>query len=65
MYKYLDGTWGEFEVWIREKIGSGFRWRVRPMDTRTNRKMVADLIVKDVERGDGVFPGKNAFIEKT
>jgi hypothetical protein len=35
------------------------------MDTRTNRQIVADLIVKDVERGDGVFPAKNAFIEKT
>ena len=30
MYKYLDDTWGEFEAWIREKIGSDFRWRVKP-----------------------------------
>jgi len=27
--------------------------------------MVAGLILKDIERGNGVFPAKNAFIDKT
>ena len=55
MYKYLDGTWGRFGAWIREKTGLDFCWRIRPMDTRTNRQMVADLIVKDVERVTAFF----------
>jgi hypothetical protein len=26
---------------------------------------VADLVLKDIKQGNGVFPGKNAFIERT
>ncbi len=33
----LEGTWQEFEALIRDTIGSDFRWRVRPQDTRSNR----------------------------
>ncbi len=33
----LEGTWQEFEVLIRDTIGSDFRWRVRPQDTNSNR----------------------------
>jgi hypothetical protein len=32
---------------------------------RVNREMVADLVSKDIRQGNGVFPGKNALIEKT
>ncbi len=37
--KHLDGTWQEFEAWIKDTIGSPFRWRIRPPDThaRTGR----------------------------
>lgn len=50
MDKYLYGAWEEFEEWIREKIGLDFRWCVRPRDTVTNREMVANLILNDIER---------------
>ena len=65
MDKYLDGTWEEFEEWIREKIESDFHWCVRPRDTATNREMVATLVLNDIKRNNGVFPAKNTFIEKT
>ena len=64
MDKHLDGSWEEFEAWIRDAIGSDFRWCVRPQDTSVNREMVAGLIREDIERGNGVFPEKNAFIER-
>ena len=65
MENHLTGTWCEFEGWIREKIGADFRWRIRPQDTRSNREMVADLTLKDIQWGDGVFPDDNVFIERT
>ncbi len=65
MEKHIEGTWAEFEVWITDTIESDFRWRIRPRDTVENREMVASLILNDIKRGDGIFPEKNAFIEKT
>ncbi len=59
------GTWEEFEAWIRETIGSDFRRILRPQDTSVNREMVVDLVLKDIKQGNGIFPGKNAFIERT
>ncbi len=64
MDEHRDGTWQEFEAWIRHMIGSDFRWCVSPQDTRSNREMVADLILKDIERNKGVFAVRNAFIDK-
>jgi hypothetical protein len=64
MGKCLEGTWEEFEVWIRETIGSDFRWLIRPQDSSVNREMIADSVLKDTKRVNGVFPGKNAFVEK-
>lgn len=64
MDKHLKGTWEEFEAWIRDTIGSDFQWCVRPQDTYTNREAVASLILKDIKQGNGVFPDKNAFIER-
>jgi hypothetical protein len=63
MEKYL-GTWEEFEAWIRETIGSNFRWRIRPMDTNSNRIMIADLIQAKIGQNNGVFPEWDNFIEK-
>ena len=53
MKKHLTGTWEEFEAWIKETIGSDFRWRVRPQDTPTNREMVASLVLDGIKRNDG------------
>lgn len=64
MGKHLTGSREECEAWIRDTIGRNFRWRVRPRDTPENRKMVADLILSEIENGGGVFPGSNAFIER-
>ena len=64
MDKHLEGTWEEFEAWIKDTIGSDFRWRVRPQHTPTNREMVASLVLDGIKRNDGVFPEKNTFIER-
>jgi len=64
MDNYLDGSWKKFEQWIRNTIGSDFRWRVRPMDKRSNRQMIAELVQKAIKENKGVFPEKNAFIER-
>jgi len=60
----LRGTWEGFEAWIRDTVGSEFRWRVRPADTPVNREVVAEVILNNIERGNGTFPDKNAFIER-
>jgi hypothetical protein len=64
MDNYLDGSWEFFEQWIRNTIGSDFYWRVRPMDKRSNREMIAELVQNDIKANDGVFPVKNSFIER-
>jgi hypothetical protein len=64
MDKRLEGSWEEFEQWIRDTIGSDFRWRVRPMDKLSNRKMIAELVQNDIKENNGVFPEKNSFIER-
>ncbi len=64
MDKYLDGSWKKFEQWIRNTIGSDFRWRVRPLDSRSNRQMIVDLVQNDIKQNNGVFPEKNSFIER-
>jgi len=61
MDNYLDGSWEKFEQWIRNTIGSDFRWRIRPMDKRANRQMVIDLVQKEIEKNDGVFPENNSI----
>jgi len=63
MDEYLTCTWEEFEVWIRSTIGSNFRWKIRPLDNYSNRKMIADLIRDAMKRNNGVFPRNDAFIE--
>lgn len=63
MNKYLDGSWQEFEQWIRLTIGSDFSWRVRPMDKQSNRQMMVDSIQNEMKKNGGVFPDDNAFIK--
>ena len=62
--KHLIDSWEAFEAWIRDTIGGGFRWKIRPQDTLVNREMVADLILVDIENGSGVFPDSNTFVER-
>jgi hypothetical protein len=64
MEDYLKGSWLEFEAWIRREIGSDFRWKVRPMDTPSKRRLVAELILDTQRRTKGVFPQNDAFIER-
>ncbi len=64
MDNYLDGSWEEFERWIRNTIGSHFHWRVRPMDKRSNRQMIAERVQNDIKENNGIFPEKNTFIER-
>jgi hypothetical protein len=64
MDNYLDGSWELFEQWIRNTIGSDFCWRVRPMDKRSNREMIAKLVQNEIKDNDGVFPETNSFIER-
>lgn len=64
MEDYLKGSWIDFEAWIRGEIESEFRWKVRPMDTPSKRRMVAELILDGQRRNKGVFPRSDAFIER-
>jgi hypothetical protein len=64
MEDYLEGSWLDFEAWIRREIGFDFRWKVRPMDTPSKRKLVAELILETQRRNKGVFPRNDAFIER-
>ena len=64
MGDYLDGSWLDFEAWIRREIGSDFRWKVRPMDSPSKRRLVAELILDTQRRNKGVFPKNDAFIER-
>ncbi len=63
MEDYDDGTWEEFEEWIRKTISGDFRWKIRPPDNPSNREMVAGLNKDAMKRNDGAFPEKNSFIE--
>ena len=63
MDTYLDSSSEEFEVWIRRTIGSDFRWKIRPLDNPSNRKMIAGLIQDALKRNKGIFPKNDAFIE--
>jgi hypothetical protein len=60
----LDGTWQEFEAWIKDTIGCSFRWRIRPADTCPNREMIASHILGDIKRNNGDLLKENVFIEK-
>jgi hypothetical protein len=47
-----------------DTIGSSFRWRIRPPDTRSNREMIASLILEDTKRNNEDFPKENVLIER-
>ena len=62
----LSGDWGKFETWIREQVGGGFVWKIRPLDIKANRQAVMESIMRKIKENDGKFPPKgDAFIELT
>ncbi len=65
MDNHLSGSWEIFEQWIRNTIGSDFRWRIRTMDNYASRQMLAELVQKNIKENNGVFPEKNSYIEQT
>jgi hypothetical protein len=61
---FLAKNWEDFEAWIEEKIGGEISWRVKPMDTKVNRMIVAMSILDTLDRNAGEFPPSgNPFIE--
>ena len=62
---YISCSWDEFEDWIRRQIGGSFSWKIRPIDSKDNRKAVAESILMTIKQNNGTFPPKgNMFIEK-
>lgn len=64
MDNHLDGSWEKFEQWIRNTIGSDFRWRVRPMDKRSIWQMLPERVQNDIKENNGGFLEKNTIIER-
>jgi hypothetical protein len=61
---FLAKNWEDFEAWIEEKVGGEISWKVKPMDTKVNRMIVAMSILDTLDRNDGEFPSSgNPFIE--
>ena len=42
----LSGDWEKFEAWIREQVGGGFIWKIRPLDIKANRQAVIESILR-------------------
>lgn len=56
--KHLDSSWGEFEQWIKNTIGSDFCWCIRPLDTTGSREVVVRHILNEIEQNKGFFLGE-------
>ena len=62
--KILDCPWEEFEEIIREAIGLGFIWKIRPGDTGASRQAVMESVEKTLRAHNGSFPeAGDMFIE--
>ncbi len=62
--KILDCPWEQFEEIIREAIGSGFIWKIRPGDTGANRQAVMESIERTLREHNDSFPEEgDMFIE--
>jgi hypothetical protein len=55
----LDGTWQEFEEWIKDTVAFSCRWRIRPADIRPK-----EVDCKSIKRNNGDLPKENVFIER-
>ncbi len=56
--KILDWPWEQFEEIIREAIGSGFTWKIRPGDTGANRQAVMESIERTLRETMAVSRSK-------
>ena len=62
--KILDCPWEQFEEIIREAIGPGFIWKIRPGDTEANRQAVMESIERTLREHNDSFPEEgDMFIE--
>ena len=62
--KILGCPWEQFEEIIREAIGPGFTWKIRPGDTEANRQAVMESIERTLREHNGSFPEEgDMFIE--
>lgn len=60
----FDCPWEQFEEIIREAIGTGFIWKIRPGDTEANRQAVMGSIERLLREHNGRFPKEgDMFIE--
>ena len=58
-------SWDEYEDWIKEQIKGDFSWKLRPIDSRENRKAVAESILTSIMHNNGTFlETGDMFIEK-
>ena len=48
--------WDEFADWIKQQINRDFSWKLRPMDSRENRKAVAESILTGIKTNNDTFP---------
>ncbi len=63
--KIFSCSWDEFEDWIRQQIDGSFSWKIHPIDSKDNRRAVAESILMTIKQNNGIFPPKgNMFIEK-
>jgi hypothetical protein len=61
---FLSTNWGDFEAWIKEKVGGEISWKVKPRDTKVNRMKVAMSILKTLDQNGGKFPPSgNTFVK--
>ncbi len=47
--KIFSCSWNEFEDWIRQQIDGSFSWKIRPIDSKDNRKAVAESILMTIK----------------
>ena len=48
--KIFSCSWYEFEDWIRQQIDGSFSWKIRPIDSKDNRKTVAESILMTIKQ---------------
>jgi hypothetical protein len=61
---FLSGSWEDFETWIKAKVGGEISWKIRPRDTRVNRRWWPRASSRPLERNRGRFPPSgNLFLE--
>ncbi len=55
-------SWDEFEDWIKQQINGDVSWKLRPMDSRENRKAVAESILTAIKKIPAPFRKRGIFL---